>query len=283
MAVMMPPGKYVVAVSGGVDSVVLLHYLVQNPELELIVAHFDHGIRDDSREDAAFVKELADTYRLSFESEREELGKKASEELARERRYAFLHKISHKYKAGLVTAHHADDAIETIAINLTRGTGWRGLAVLDSDVIRPLLHMSKQDILDYAAAHNLAWHEDSTNAGDAYLRNRIRRKTSTLTGDEKQQLLALRTHQIGSKKAIESEVRELVGDGPTYSRYFFTHSDSTTALECLRLITKAKLTRPQLTRVLLAIKTNQPGTKFEAGNGVIFCFTSRNFELELIK
>jgi tRNA(Ile)-lysidine synthase len=275
--------RYVVAVSGGVDSVVLLHMLHSQPDVELIVAHFDHGIRDDSAEDANFVRQLAKDYGLIFETKRENLGKQASEELARDRRYTFLRAIADKYSAQLVTAHHSDDAIETVAINLSRGTGWRGLATLDSDVVRPLLHMSKNDIIEYARTHNLDWHEDSTNSSDAYLRNRIRHKASTLSDDDKQQLLGLRAHQVGSKKLIDDEVRKLVGKGPSYSRYFFTHASDLTAIECLRLITSAQLTRPQLVRALLAIKTMKPGSIFEAGSGVCFRFTSRNFVIELIK
>jgi tRNA(Ile)-lysidine synthase len=122
MAILIHPGKYVVAVSGGVDSVVLLDHLAGHPEYELVVAHFDHGIRDDSREDEAFVRSLAEKYNVPFESKREDLGKQASEELARDRRYAFLRSVAGKHNAQIITAHHADDAVETIAINLLRGT-----------------------------------------------------------------------------------------------------------------------------------------------------------------
>ena len=275
--------RYVVAVSGGVDSVVLLHKFTKHPELEVIVAHFDHGIRDDSHEDAQFVEDLARRYGLPFETKREELGKQVSEERARDRRYEFLRTVANKYGARIVTAHHADDAIETVAINMTRGTGWRGLAVLDSDVMRPLLAMTKQEIIDYAHVHNLKWHEDSTNAGDAYIRNRIRKKTNSLSDDEKRQLLGLRAHQIASKNAIDGEVRELIGEGPSYSRYLFIHASSSTAIECLRYATQAHLTRPQLERALLAIKTNKAGTVYEAGAGLRIRFTSRNFTVELIK
>jgi tRNA(Ile)-lysidine synthase len=283
MAIVIPAGKYVVAVSGGVDSVVLLDYLVEHPEYELVVAHFDHGIRDDSADDEAFVKTLAQRYGIPFESKREELGKQASEALARERRYAFLHSVAKKYDAIIATAHHSDDAVETVAINLVRGTGWRGLAVLDSEVIRPLLDMGKQEIIAYAKQHNLTWHEDSTNESEVYLRNRLRRKIINLSDDQKRQLLGLRAHQIASKRDIDNEVKRLVGDGPTYSRYFFTHADPQVSIECLRLITMGRLTRPQLGRVLLAVKTSQPGTVLEAGGGLQFGFTSRNFWVELVK
>lgn len=279
----LPAGRYVVAVSGGVDSVVLLHMLAHRPDVELVVAHFDHGIRDDSASDALFVAKLASKYGLPFESRREELGKGVSEDQARTRRYKFLKDVAKKHKAKLVTAHHADDAVETVAINLTRGTGWRGLAVLDSEVVRPLLDMGKQDVLDYAKKHKLQWREDSTNASDAYLRNRIRRKTHGIEDDKKRQILALRNHQLDLKQQIYEEVIRLVGEGPDYSRYFFTHADTKTALECLRYITKARLTRPQLGRVLIAIKTAKPGATYEAGDGVEFRFTSRNFTVKLVK
>ncbi len=284
-----PAGCYVIAVSGGVDSVVLLDMFIQQADVsavgdyELIVAHFDHGIRSDSAQDAQFVANLARHHGLAFESRREELGSGASEELARTRRYQFLRAVATTHSAGLVTAHHADDAVETIAINMIRGTGWRGLAVLDSDIIRPLLDLSKVEIIDYASSRQLEWHEDSTNASDDYLRNRIRHTLDTFDDDSKRQLLGLRAQQIALKRQIDDEVHGLVGDGPAQSRYFFTHLDSATAGECLRRITHAQLTRPQLHRALLAIKTARPGAVYQAGGSVNFRFTSRNFEVELIK
>ncbi len=284
-----PAGRYVIAVSGGVDSVVLLDMFIQwanvSPagDYELIVAHFDHGIRSDSAQDAQFVAKLARHRGLAFESSREELGSGASEELARTRRYQFLRAVARIHSAGLVTAHHADDAIETIAINMTRGTGWRGLAVLDSDIIRPLLDASKAEIIDYASSRQLDWHEDSTNASDDYLRNRIRHTLDRLDDDSKRQLLGLRAQQIALKRQIDDEAQRLVGDGSSQSRYFFTHLDPVTAGECLRRVTRAQLTRPQLQRALLAIKTARPGAVYQAGGSVHFRFTSRNFEVELIK
>ena len=275
--------KYVVAVSGGVDSVVLLDMLSRQSNLDLIVAHFDHGIRSDSSHDADFVADLAKKYKLPFETKREELGSNCSEDIARTRRYDFLRGVMKKYNAKLVTAHHADDVIETIAINLHRGTGWRGLAAMDSDVIRPLKNVTKSEILAYANKHKLIWHEDSTNASDNYLRNRIRRSTIKLNEDIKRQLLGLWAEQKFIKREIDKEVIKLIGDGPTYSRYFFIHIDSSTALECLRHIVNARLTRPQLTKLLHAIKTSLPNKTYEAGDGIIINFTARNFTVKLLK
>ncbi len=275
--------SYVVAVSGGVDSVVLLDMLAQIPGHEIIVAHFDHGIRDDSADDAHFVAGLAAEYGFPFETHREELGPTASEEKARNRRYLFLRNIAEKYDARIVTAHHSDDAIETIAINIHRGTGWRGLAVLDSDISRPLLFSSKLQLIEYARRRNLKWHEDSTNKSDHYLRNRLRRDMVGLTADQKQELLALRAQQLDAKKQIDTEVSRLIGYGPDYSRHFLTHIPKIVAVECLRKIMDSKLTRPQLERALLAIKTAQPKSLYHAGAGITLDFTTRNFSLSLLK
>lgn len=275
--------KLVVAVSGGVDSTVLLDKLVKAGEHEIIVAHFDHGIRTDSARDAQFVKLLAKKHGLQFETRREELGENTSEEQARNRRYAFLRDVAARHNAIIATAHHIDDVAETIAINLTRGTGWRGLSVLDSDIIRPLISETKREILDYAARNNIEWREDSTNEGDIYLRNRLRRRFAAVNhNDVILQLAALRARQVELKRHIDQEVRLLIS-GESYSRYFFTHLTASAAYECIRAITRAKLTRPQMERLLLAIKTFKPGAIYSAGNGIQVYFTSRHFSLEVVK
>ena len=274
--------KLVVAVSGGVDSVVLLDMLVRPGRYALVVAHFDHGIRDDSAADARFVEGLADFYGLPFETRREELGPNASEELARTRRYAFLQEVADRHGAQIATAHHMNDIAETIAINLTRGTGWRGLAVMDSEHIRinrPLLNKTKQELVAYALEHHLEWCEDSTNHSDVYLRNRIRRKVNDET--LVRQLADLRDKQVTLKEGIDGELTKAVGDMP-YSRYFFSQVEVVSALECLRMITHARLTRPQAERLLLAIKTHKPGSQYDAGSGIKVYFTTRHFSLEML-
>ncbi len=284
--------KYVVAVSGGVDSVVLLDAMCRMQEVarqnvpagDIIVAHFDHGIRDDSADDAAFVKNLADNYGVTFVSVREELGAGTSEDTARTRRYKFLFSVCDTYNATLVTAHHADDAVETIAINLTRGTGWRGVAVLDNDkILRPLVEVTKQDILKYAERHSLTWHEDSTNASDIYMRNRIRRQLDEVSSDTKRELLALRARQVEIKQVIDSEMDGLIGNAP-YSRYFFSHCSDAVAIELLRRVFVAQTgaspaTKPR-GRALHAIKVAKPGAVAHVADGVALRFTQRDFIVE---
>lgn len=269
--------NYVVAVSGGVDSVVLLDTLVKSGEHTLIVAHFDHGIRDDSAGDARFVEGLAEKYGLPFESERVELGVGASEEAARSYRYDFLRRIADRHKARIVTAHHQDDLVETIVINFLRGTGWRGLAVLnDSSIERPLLNTRKAGLYGYAVTNGLEWVEDETNATDAYLRNRVRKSTALLADEVRRELVALRVDQCRLSKEISGEASLLI----TTDRLFLTMVGESVAMELLREYLKGvelSLTRPRLGRLLLAIKTARAGTTFQAGDGVEAVFTNRDF------
>lgn len=274
--------KYLVAVSGGVDSVVLLHKLAAAGEHELVVAHFDHGIREDSAADARFVAALAAQYGVPMVMRREELGKNAGEELARQRRYAFLREMAKAHEAKLVTAHHADDVIETVAINILRGTGWRGLAVLDaSDITRPLLTKTKQEIRDYALAHRLEWVEDSTNSEGLYLRNRLRQKIALqLSYQDKRSVLNAWQRQLRTKQEINEEIQRLYETNGT-SRYFLTAIGLPEAYELLRhIILKESgvgITRPQAERTLLAVKTARPGASFDVAEGVTLQFTARTF------
>jgi tRNA(Ile)-lysidine synthetase-like protein len=277
--------RYLVAVSGGIDSVVLLHQLVVQGKHELIVAHFDHGIRPDSADDARFVEGLAGQYGLVYVGQREELGGKASEELARRHRYGFLRRVAKEYDATIVTAHHVDDVIETMAINIKRGTGWRGIAVLQTaGIVRPLLMTTKAEIRQYALERRLEWAEDSTNASDDYLRNQLRHLfASLLTVDQKEVLLTLWKQQLTVKVAIDQELEAYI-EGEEYSRYFYNHIDEQSALELLRGVIVAKTgvspMRPQLQRAILAIKTARPRTTFEIGAGVKLVFNIRTFIVE---
>jgi len=263
-----------------VDSVVLLDVLAKEGEHELVVAHFDHGIRDDSAADARFVGELAKKYELPYETKREELGAKASEEVARERRYDFLDQLAKKHNAQIVTAHHHDDLLETIAINSSRGTGWRGLAVFgNTNVTRPLLVYTKSRLYDYAMSHNLEWVEDETNQSQQYLRNQIRKKIARLDDDRKIKLKELWHQQSILRDTIDKECAELLKTGSS-SRYFYTMIDEAAAIELLRaeLLQKSmSLPRPQRQRLLMAIKTASAGSQHQPGGRCNVEFTRREF------
>lgn len=215
MRIVISPGRYIVAVSGGVDSVVLLDMLSKIDGLELVVAHYDHGIRQESGADCEFVRGLAERYSLPFVAEQGKLGAHASEALAREFRYSFLQRmVSEHGSQAIITAHHQDDVIETIVINLIRGTGRKGLSSLRSteDIVRPLLGIAKLDLVNYAEANNLQWHEDKTNNDPKYLRNWVRINVVPKFSDsQRQQLLHIYESMIATNQTIDSLLEQLLG------------------------------------------------------------------------
>lgn len=174
-----PAGYYVVAVSGGVDSVVLLHLLASSADernYRLRVAYFDHGWRPDSKLDQKLVRNLAEIYELPLQVGSAETDL-ASEAAARQARYRFLDGIRSDYGAdAVVTAHHLDDRVETSFLNLLRGTDRAGWSPLKSraGLLRPLLDVRKTDIIQYAQDHGLPWREDQTNTDLRWQRNLVR-------------------------------------------------------------------------------------------------------------
>ncbi len=146
---------------------------------KLIVAHLDHGMRQDSVEDRRLVQETARRMGLPFVYDEARLGAGVGEAAARTARYDFLHGVRRAAGArAIVTAHHRDDVLETAIINLVRGSGRKGLTSLGNrqHVERPLLRVPKSYIVAYARDQGLTWHEDSTNQNMDYLRNYVRHR-----------------------------------------------------------------------------------------------------------
>lgn len=179
--------KLIIGLSGGPDSVFLLHQLAQLQKelrLELIAAHLNHGWRQEAARDEQFCRELAAQHNIPFiaahASEFPEIKENGSQEaLGRNLRRAFFKKISQEHGNALVAlAHHQDDQIETFFIRLCRGAGLQGLRGMkphDGIYIRPLLNMTKAEILEYLHTNNIPYCIDHTNEHDTYLRNRIRK------------------------------------------------------------------------------------------------------------
>ncbi|HEX5869295.1 MAG TPA: tRNA lysidine(34) synthetase TilS [Longimicrobium sp.] len=170
-----------VAVSGGCDSVSLLHlfrFAAEDDGLRVTAAHFDHGMRPGSERDAAWVRGLCGAWGVPLMEGRAETPPR-TEEQARDARYAFLRRAQAEVGADfLATAHHADDQAETVLFRVLRGTGLPGLAGIrprdETGLIRPLLPFWRAEIVRYARAAGLAWRDDPTNALADPARNRIR-------------------------------------------------------------------------------------------------------------
>ncbi len=176
--------KLLVAVSGGIDSVVLFH-LLHNAGFDVAIAHCNFGLRgDESDEDENFVRNLALETGVSVFVKQCNAGDYAKEqkitvqEAARELRYEFFNDLVQNPEFSKVAlAHNADDNLESFFINLSRATGLKGLTgipVKRGAFVRPLLFATRKQIEEYAFENRIKWREDSSNAGDKYLRNRIR-------------------------------------------------------------------------------------------------------------
>ena len=177
----LPAGRALVAVSGGPDSAALLDLLHRTHELhqlDLVVAHFDHGIHPASARVAEAVRLLAGSYRLAYEEGRGELGPAAGETLARASRYAWLEATRGRLGAALVfTAHHADDQVETVLMRALRGSGLAGLAGMAArrgTLVRPLLPFRREAVLEYARARALPVWSDPANQDPRHLRAWLR-------------------------------------------------------------------------------------------------------------
>jgi tRNA(Ile)-lysidine synthetase-like protein len=196
-----PADRVVVGVSGGPDSLCLLdllHGLAPEHGLQLHVAHLDHGLRAEAAADADFVRRQAELRGLPYHSEAVDVGAQASvckqslEAAARDARYAFLGRVGrHVDATRAAVAHTADDQAETVLMHLLRGAGMRGLrgmraeSVIGTSVIgelasgqlrliRPLLQVSRAEVMSYCAEHNLAPRYDSSNLDSRFFRNRVR-------------------------------------------------------------------------------------------------------------
>ncbi len=197
------------AVSGGGDSVALLHLLWTKREtlsMDLRAAHFHHGLRESADRDEGFVRALCAAWGIELDVGRGDTASYAKaeglsiEEAARKLRYSFLLE-----REGLIAvAHHGDDQVETVLLNLLLGTGLRGLCAMERQsgrLVRPLLSVSRDEIEAYLAEHELSRCFDETNEEDDALRNRLRHRVIPLLKKENPAL----TETVGRMTALLQE------------------------------------------------------------------------------
>jgi tRNA(Ile)-lysidine synthase len=210
-------GHVLVAVSGGADSVALLHLLRFHTPVRLTAAHFDHRMRGDSGADAAWVRGLCRAWDVPLIEARAEAPIR-SEGDARAARYAFLRRAQDQCGAAfLATAHHADDQAETVIFRIMRGTGLTGLAGIPErgprGLIRPLLPVRRDELRDYARRSLLRWREDPTNRELGPMRNRIRHGLlPRLPEEARQALIRLASLAAEAQRAVESRVERALAE-----------------------------------------------------------------------
>ncbi len=253
--------KVVVGVSGGADSIALLHILSELKELnlEITAAHLNHGIRaDEAQRDSEFVEQAAADLGIRFEHKKvdtlayKEEKRLSLEDAARELRYEFFDEVREKLGASKVaTAHTKDDQAETVLMRLLRGSGLRGLSgippVSRGYLIRPLLFCSRSEIEEYLKSKGVGWVEDSTNASLEFLRNRVRRELIPVLTEYNPQLTDTLTRTADILRSYEEYISEEVEK--LYNEIFdenskgeflgsldaFKNSPRSLRLSCLRL------------------------------------------------
>ncbi len=288
--------KKILAVSGGVDSMVMLEIFWRKYKAdEFCVATFDHGTRETSRDDAEFVVRTCHERGIEVFSSRTELGEKASEEKARSARYEFLRKIAFEKRGEIYTAHHLDDLVETVAINFLRGTGVRGLAPFSSlGIRRPMLDgmlepaelqlevFDKRSILRLADRWGVKYRQDPTNTTSDYLRNRVREATMNLSLDMKLNIYRMWNRQRATVREIDDIVESILPEDLHFMRADFAEMDKSVALEILRgalIRAGVSATTPQITDFYDAILSYVPGKNFNLPEDKLVRLNKKDFML----
>ena len=206
------PLTVVVCVSGGSDSVALLHLLQRQRtllNLELHILHFNHRLRKEADDEQNFVQSLADKYKISFHfktAKHLKSGQPGLQEAAREWRIEESLKLLNILGGGrIATGHQADDQIETLLLKWLRGThisNLQGMQWKNEDFIRPLLNCRKKELQDYLKSNQLKWMEDASNQSTTYLRNRVRMELIPLLDELTRQGLHSRINDLSDQSQI---------------------------------------------------------------------------------
>ena len=263
--------KLLVGVSGGPDSMALLHLLLGlnqsfDWQLKLHVAHFNHRLRgEESEKDAAFVQAAADSLALPCTIEAKDIARMAEaapkgiEELGRQQRYAFFERVCLQAGAKFVAVgHHADDNAETILFRILRGTGLRGLSGIprsrpispnsDIRIVRPLLRRTRVTILAYLSNEGIAYRDDRSNASNEAMRNRIRNLVLPHIESHINPQVNEALVRLGEQATwLEEFLRETVQR--TFETLIISHTDQFVTLNAEAMSRKSRIVQTELVRV----------------------------------
>ncbi len=279
--------RVIAAVSGGADSMALLwclHSFRDELGISVSAAHFNHGLRGaEADADEAFVRSFCNDRNIPFFAGRADVAAAAKEngqtleEAARELRYAFLLSIDCDK---IATAHNADDNAETVLLHLLRGSGLRGLCGIPpvrGKIVRPLLSVSRDEILQFLKDEGVSWREDRTNAADDCLRNRLRHHVMPLlygeAPDLRKKLLRQGDLLRGEDELLDRLARELlVFDGEGYRIVPLREADNALQKRALRLILRDYLpqnvAQTHIAALQKLIRANDPSAEAALPDGL---------------
>ncbi len=276
--------NYLLAVSGGADSMVLA-YLFKKSGLNFQIAHINYKLRDEeSEKDQKLVTEFCKKNKIPLHvyevSEKDNKPEGSIQLWARDLRYDFFRKIQKEHNLDfLVTAHHLNDQLETFFINLSRGSGLKGLCAIpenENGILRPFLHVSKEEIYQFAKENNIEFREDKSNQKNDYLRNKIRNEIVP-------QLLQTNDHFLEnfdkslniikqSKSFIDEQIETI------FEEIQIKETDDELVLDKLKLSEKSAFVKFEILKQFGFNKENEIEKIFSAESGKIF----KNNDFQLI-
>ncbi len=282
---MVQPGDEIVcAVSGGADSMALLYamyLLAPKLRIKVSVAHFNHRLRGaESDRDEAFVRDFCEGNGIPFFCGSADVvsGEKGLEAAAREARYAFLRSRPGK----IATAHTANDNAETVLMHMIRGTGLKGLgaiAPVRDNLIRPMLSVTRKEVLAFLEEYHIGYVQDSSNDTDAFLRNRLRHRVMPLLEQENPRLAENLSAMALRLREDENDLARLACEDTlppvTDLRQM---SDSRRSRLLSAFLEKCGVREPEAEHIALAkslVFSNKPSAKASFSNGVVIC---RNYD-----
>lgn len=276
---MIHPGDRVIcAVSGGADSVALLFamfLLREKLKIDLEAAHFNHQLRgNESDRDEKFVSQLCDRFDIPLHlgNGKIEAGKKGLEAAARDARYSFLMSLN----GNILTAHTANDNAETVLMHLVRGTGLKGLggiAPINGRLLRPMLNVTRQEVLSFLDEYNLSYVEDSSNGTERFLRNRLRHSVMPLLEQENPSLAENLSAMAMRLREDERLLEELAGKYSTVNvEELREMPESLRSRIIVNFLKGGGVTEPEAEHIVAIerlIFSDKPSAKVMLGNGII--------------
>lgn len=288
---MLEPGDHLCcAVSGGADSMALLWgmYLLQEKlKIQLSAVHFNHHLRDEeSNRDEQFVAEFCNRYNIPLLIGHGNItsGKKGLESAARDARYAYFSTIHGK----IATAHTANDNAETVLMHLIRGTGLKGLGGISpvrGNFIRPLLHVTRQEILEFLAEYHISYVHDSSNSTDAFLRNRVRHHVMPFMQQENAKFAENISAMAMRLREDEKALSTLVVPSPTLSVSYLRNLPQARRIRILEVFLKENgVKEPESEHLSLAdslVFSEKPSARAAFPGGIMI---GRNYDsLQLLQ